>query len=196
VDRWLEGKVPRGADYDDRFERLAAAGHDVHGEATFVESLRVRSVLDGGCGTGRVAIELARRGLSVLGVDLDPHMLDAARAKAPDLTWLEGDLAEVELGRRFEAVVLAGNVMIFVRPGSESRVVANMARHLVPGGLLVSGFTVRAGGFGPAELDAAATAAGLGLRERWATWDREPFVAGGDYVVSVHAATDAPGGVA
>jgi 2-polyprenyl-3-methyl-5-hydroxy-6-metoxy-1,4-benzoquinol methylase len=52
----------------------------MHGEATFVEGLGVRRVLDAGCGTGRVAIELARRGLDVVGLDADPGMLSAARA--------------------------------------------------------------------------------------------------------------------
>ena len=37
----------------------------------------------------------------------------------------------------FDAIVLAGNVMIFLAPGSEATVVANLARHLTPGGALV-----------------------------------------------------------
>ena len=59
------------------------------------------SVLDAGCGTGRVAIELSRRGHDVVGVDVDEAMLEAARAKAPDLTWVQGDLADpgLDLGR-------------------------------------------------------------------------------------------------
>src|SRR3954454_23430196 len=61
--RWSGTEVPRGDDYDARFERLAATGVDVHGEAACVERLLsargVTSgrVLDAGCGTGRVAIE-------------------------------------------------------------------------------------------------------------------------------------------
>ena len=38
-------------------------------------------MLDAGCGTGRVAIELAARGFSVVGMDLDEAMLDTARAE-------------------------------------------------------------------------------------------------------------------
>src|SRR2546421_520716 len=64
-----------GDAYDRRFPAAAAAGADVHGEATFVESLGVHSGLDAGCDTGRVGIELARRGLEVAG-GLDPPRYD------------------------------------------------------------------------------------------------------------------------
>src|SRR5919204_5229355 len=86
-----EGRVPSGgtpADHllptafcllpsapDAPYEARARAGENVHGEADFVESFHPGSVLDAGCGTGRVAIELARRGIEVVGVDLDPGML-------------------------------------------------------------------------------------------------------------------------
>ena len=184
--RWLSGGRARGADYDARFEELARAGQDVHGEANLVESLGPTAVLDAGCGTGRVAIELARRGVEVVGVDLDPDMLAAARRKAPHLQWVEADLVVVDLGRTFDAVVLAGNVMIFLTPGTEGPVVANLARHVAPGGLLVAGFQLLPGRLDLAGYDEAATGAGLGLAERWATWERAPFVDGGDYAVSVH----------
>jgi len=182
---WLTGGGARGEDYDRRFAELDASGVDVHGEAALLERLGVGSVLDAGCGTGRVAIELARRGHDVVGVDLDPEMLAAARRKAPELTWIEADLAAVDLGRSFNAVVAAGNVMIFVTPAQEGAVVANLGRHLAPGGLLVAGFSLRPGGLDLETYDRIAVDAGLGLRERFATWDGEPFT-GGDYAVSVH----------
>ncbi|MFP5319928.1 MAG: class I SAM-dependent methyltransferase [Acidimicrobiia bacterium] len=172
---------------------MQARGENVHGEADFVTSLELprppASVLDAGCGTGRVAAELARRGLDVVGVDVDPAMLAQARAKAPDLAWVEADLAELDLGRTFDAVVLAGNVMIYVQPGTEGAVVAAMARHLAPGGALVAGFQLEAGRLDLAAYDAHAQAAGLTRAERWATWDRRPF-AGGNYAVSVHRRRD------
>ena len=81
------------------------------------------SVLDAGCGTGRVAIELAARSIDVVGVDLDDDMLAEARRKAPGLTWIHGDLHDDSLDvlgdRQFDVVVMAGNVMIFVAPGTE-----------------------------------------------------------------------------
>ncbi len=187
-DRWRDSDVPRGARYDDRFDRLAAAGVDVHGEAALVDSYGPSSVLDAGCGTGRVALELHRRSRAVVGLDVDPAMLQAARVKGPDLRWLEGDLADptLELGRTFDVVVMAGNVLIFVEPGSEDRVLANAARWLEGGGRLITGYSLQPGGFGPAEHDRAARAAGLTLEDRWSTWDRAPFTESANYVVSVH----------
>jgi SAM-dependent methyltransferase len=188
--RWQrQSDVPRGDDYDARWKRLAEAGHGIHGEADLVDSLLRerggRRVLDAGCGTGRVAIELAARGYDVVGVDLDPGMLAAARAKAPDLTWIEADLAAFDTGGRFDAVVLAGNVMIFVHPGTEGRVLQVLSEQLVPGGLVVAGFQLRGDRLSLGEYDRLAAEAGLELEVRWATWEREPFT-GGDYAVSVH----------
>lgn len=185
VNRWLSEGDDRSATYDQRWEELAAKGENIHGEADLVEGLGPRSVLDAGCGTGRVAIELARRGLDVVGVDLDPAMLDVARSKQPDVPWVHGDLAEVDLGRTFDVVVMAGNVMIFLTPGSEGRVVANLARQVEPGGYLVAGFSLQPGRLDLPTYDRHAEASGLQLSQRWATWDGLPFQ-GGDYAVSVH----------
>ena len=188
--RWSAEAPGRADSYDDRWAQMAARGESVHGEADFVCGLSpaARSVLDAGCGTGRVAVELARRALDVVGVDLDAAMLAKARAKSPDVPWVQADLASFDLGRRFDAVVLAGNVMIFVAPGTEGDVVAACARHLAPGGALIAGFQLQPGRLDLETYDRLAGGAGLTLAERWGTWDRRPFT-GGDYAVSVHRAT-------
>jgi SAM-dependent methyltransferase len=176
-----------GDDYQRRFDALASAGTDVHGEASFVRAFSPATVLDAGCGTGRVAIELARHGIEVVGADVDPSMLATARQRAPGVTWVEADLTTLDLGRTFDLVVMAGNVPLFTPPGTEADLVAGVARHLRPGGLLVAGFSLDRG-FSTAAYDAHAAAVGLALVERHATWDRQPFAAGGDYAVSVHQA--------
>jgi SAM-dependent methyltransferase len=171
-----------GDAYQARFDALAAKGEDVHGEATFVAAFEPRSVLDAGCGSGRVSMELARRGVEVVGVDVDRSMLATARRLAPDLTWIESDLATLDLGRSFDVVVMAGNVPLFTAPGTHAALVAGCARHV--GALLVAGFQLD-GRYDLARYDADCAAAGLELVERFATWDRAPF-AGGAYAVSVH----------
>ncbi len=184
--RWLQNRSASGEVYDATYERRAAAGENVHGEADFVERFAPASVLDAGCGTGRVGRELARRGLDVVGVDLDPEMLATARRKAPSVDWRLADLATIDLARSFDAVVMAGNVMIFLAPGSEPAVVANIARHLQPGGLLIAGFQIMPRQLTVERYDEIAGLAGLALAERWSTWDRDAWDARRDYAVSVH----------
>ena len=97
-------------------------------------------------------MELARRGLDVVGVDLDDEMLAVARDKAPLLHWVEADLVDVDLGRTFDGVVMAGNVMIFLTPGTEGAVVANLTRHLEDGGTPRGRLLAREGSALPRDL--------------------------------------------
>jgi SAM-dependent methyltransferase len=171
--------------YEQRWERLADDGVDIHGEVALVQSYGPRTVLDAGCGTGRIAVELARRGVGVVGVDSDPGMLDVARAKAPDLPWITADLADLALTQRFDVVLLAGNVVPYVAAERRAAAVAACAGHLASGGVLLAGFVLRPGWPDLAAYDGWCAAAGLTLADRWATWDRAPY-AGGDYAVSAH----------
>lgn len=179
-------------EYDERWKRMAASGQNPHGEADFIGRYSPRTVLDGGCGTGRVAIELTRRGVDVVGVDVDDTMLAAALDKAPSLTWVHADLATFDLGRTFDVVALPGNVVIFVPAADLEAAVARLAAHMAPNGVLVAGFQLRRG----VELDRydeLCAAAGLVLAERYAAWDGAPYD-GGDYAVSVHRHGGAAGG--
>ena len=183
---WLANRSRDGEAYDATYERREAAGEDVHGEANFVMTYTPASVLDAGCGTGRIARELARRGVDIIGVDLDPEMLAVGMRKAPELDWRVGDLETVQLGRTFDVVLTAGNVMIFLTPGTEGAVLKNVAAHLAPGGRFIAGFQLQPGKLSLDRYDALALEAGLELSERFATWDRDEWVVGGNYAVSVH----------
>jgi len=173
-----------GDEYQARFDRLAASGAAVHGEADFVEGFSPTTVLDAGCGTGRVGIELARRGIEVVGADVDPSMLATARRQGPAITWVEADLTALDLGRTFALVLLAGNVPLFTAPGTQPALVDRCAAHVEAGGHLVAGFSIDRG-YGLDDWDGACETAGLALVDRFATWARDPFT-GGDYAVSVH----------
>ncbi len=190
-DRWAQWRRQISLpDYKARFELMEAEGRATHGEADFIAALGPRRVLDAGCGMGRVAIELHRRGIGVEGVDLDDDLLAFARGDAPHIAWHHADLSELALERCFDVVAMPGNVMLFCRPEHRCPIVASLAAHLLPDGLLVAGFSLesRPGATTLAEYDACCSAAGLSLFERFATWDRDPYE-GGDYAVSVHRLT-------
>ncbi len=196
---WLATRTRTGEEYDAPYEARAAAGIDIHGEANLImkllneygqpqEHARYR-VLDAGCGTGRMAIELARRGIAIVGIDLDEVMLTQARTKAPQLDWRLADLSTIDLGLQFDCIVLAGNVMIYLTPGTEAATINTMARHLKQGGLLVSAFELRPPAWSSltlASYDHMANTAGLSILARWATWQQEPWRPGDTYAVSVH----------
>lgn len=173
-----------GDDYQRRFDALAAQGQDVHGEADFVSGLAPGSVLDAGCGTGRVAIELTRRGVEVVGVDNDASMLATARDRGPDVEWIQADVTALDLGRVFDVVVMAGNVPLFTPPGTQAALMAGGARHVAPDGRFVIGFQLGRG-YELAEFDEHCADAGLELDRRFATWARDPFLGDGSYAVSV-----------
>jgi ubiquinone/menaquinone biosynthesis C-methylase UbiE len=207
VTRWTDATGGgSGRDYAARFDALAASGADVHGEATLCAALVPPGsrVLDAGCGTGRVAIRLAELGYDCTGADVDASMLAVARERAPDLTWVEADLSTLDLlaagHLAYDLVVLAGNVVPLVAPGTEKAVVARVARHVRPGGLLVAGFGLDRAHLPPAaalldlaDYDTWCQAADLVTVRRLATWDGQPYDRGG-YAVSVHIRPGQPTG--
>jgi len=189
--RWFDEWTPeQRAEYAERFLALAAAGHDIDGEARLIDALAGRGsrILDAGCGTGRVAAALAARGHQVLGVDLDPSLISAGHGQYPGVPLRELDLLSLSpsLGT-FDLIVSAGNVMVYLVPGTERAVLAAMASVLAPGGRAVFGFaTDRA--YSVADLDDDAAAAGWSLEGRFATWQLDPFLPDSDWAVSIYRA--------
>ena len=144
-------------------------------------------VLDAGCGTGRVSIELASRGVDIVGVDLDAEMLKQARRKSPQLDWRWGDLSVISLGSLFDCIIMPGNVMIYLTPGSETAVIQNLSRHLKQNGLLVAAFELTPKPWTDLSItkyDQLCHEASLQSMARWSTWDRHPWQASETYVVS------------
>jgi SAM-dependent methyltransferase len=187
--RWFDEWTPeQRSEYADRFRKLAADGVDIDGEARMVDALAGRSsrILDAGCGTGRVAAYLAGQGHRAAGVDIDPVLIAAGRSQHPGLPLQCLDLAQVspDIGH-FDVIVSAGNVMVYLEPGSERAVLAALASVLVPGGRAVFGFATDRD-YTVADLDRDAVAVGWTLEGRWASWQLDPFTPDADWAVSVY----------
>lgn len=186
--RWFtDTEAGHSQRYVERFRTMAAEGKDLDGEARLVDAMLPRGsrILDAGCGPGRVGGALHQRGHEVVGVDVDPVLIAAAEEDHPGPRWLVADLATLDLDEDpFDLVVVAGNVLLFVAPGTERRVLERLAAHLRPGGRIVIGFR-RAEEYSYSRFDADITGAGLRLEQRFSTWDLEPFSRQSEFAVSV-----------
>ena len=177
--------------YIERFRTMAANGDDLDGEARFVDALVPRGsrILDAGCGPGRVGGALHRRGHQVVGVDVDPVLIEAADEDHPGPTWLVGDLAGLDLAAQgidaaFDVVVCAGNVVTFVPDDDRRAALDGMGRHVADDGRIAIGFGDHRGyGFDEFREDVAAV--GLEIDLELSTWDVRPFRPGSDFLVAL-----------
>lgn len=115
-------------------------------------------VLEVACGTGRVAIPIARQGYAVTGLDIVPGMLARAREKSAGLParWIEGDARNFDLGERFRLIFMTGNAFqAFVTNEEQKAVLQRIRAHLHEDGVfafetrnpLLPGTRTRAGLF-------------------------------------------------
>ncbi len=99
-------------------------------------------VLDLACGQGRHAIELARRGYDVSGLDLSPYLLGVAARRAADagvkVRWIEGDMRRPPREDGFDLVInLFTSLGYFEDDADNQAVLEGAARSLVTGGRFV-----------------------------------------------------------
>ncbi len=177
--------------YVERFRSMAAAGDDLAGEARLVDAMvrRGSRILDAGCGPGRVGAALARVGHDVVGVDVDPELIEAAATDHPGPHWIVEDLAELDLpahGLRepFDTIVCAGNVMTFLAPSTRGEVLRRLRSHLHDEGRAVIGFGADRGYEFSAFL-ADVAEAGLQPDLLLSTWDLRPWTEDSDFLVAV-----------
>lgn len=102
---------------------------------------RGASILDVGCGLGLQAVELARRGYQVVGLDLSLAMLSRAADEASDsgasVTFLHTDMRELSFEGAFDAVLCWGTTFGYFDDDVNRGVLTRLHRALKPMGLLV-----------------------------------------------------------
>lgn len=194
--RWFDHRTAeQRLDYAYRFVRIAERGEDIDGEARFIDALADRgsTILDAGCGTGRVAAALARAGHRAAGVDADPTLIGKGREFYPGLPLATVDLwhvsperlGAVALPTAYDVIVCAGNVMLFVAEDTEHQVLRRLSAVLRPGGRAVFGFFTGRD-YTHDDLDRDARAAGWTPEHRFGTWQLDPFSPSSDWAVSVY----------
>jgi SAM-dependent methyltransferase len=136
---WFEPLAEHmGAAYD----RYAHTKGTVQEVDHVIEVLGLQSgdhVLDVGCGTGRHAHELARRGIGVHGIDISQRFVEIAQSNAPDgATFERGDARMLRFHEEFDAVICLcqGAFGMMTADGEDAAVVAGMAAALRPDGRL------------------------------------------------------------
>lgn len=95
------------------------------------------TLLDVACGTG-AHLPFLRSRFTVEGLDVDPGMIEVARARNPGIPFFVADMVSFDLGRRFDIVVSLFSAVAYAHPLERlHRAIASMARHVAPGGLLI-----------------------------------------------------------
>ncbi len=137
------------ADQSEEFYALTydAIVSDWPGEIDFYEALALQAhaqgqaVLEVGCGTGRVAIRLAKLGVDIVGLDLSPAMLVLAREKSAamaNVRWIQDDMTSFNLGETFGLVIIpAHSFQFMLTPADQLACFENIIGHLAPGGTIV-----------------------------------------------------------
>lgn len=177
--------------YVERFRSMAAAGRDLAGEARLLDAMvgRGARILDAGCGPGRVGAELARLGHDVVGVDVDPVLIEAAVEDHPGPRWIVEDLAELDLSaygisEPFDAIVCAGNVVTFLAPSTRNEVLRRLREHVHSEGRVVVGFGASRG-YEFSTFLTDARQAGLEADLLLSTWDLRAWREDSNFLVAV-----------
>ena len=136
---------PFYTDYAWAFDRLIdrPVGKECRAIADWLIARRVvpgATLLDAGCGTGRYAIELARRGDIVDGIDRSPELIAVAAHATADrssaVSFRVGDLQALPTNR-YDAILCRGVLNDFIDDDSRQRVFVSFAQALRPGGVLI-----------------------------------------------------------
>lgn len=170
--------------YAERWRNMERMGHDIHGEARLIDAMAERGarILDAGCGSGRLGGYLARRGHSVIGIDLDPYLIEVAKEDHPLAQWVQGDLATFQLQgpdglATFDHIVSAGNVMTFLAGHERLPALTRIREHLAFEGRFTVGFGAGRN-YDFDEFEADANEAGLVIDARYSSWQLDPPAGG------------------
>lgn len=125
----------------DVYDDLYAGAFDTDGAVDTLEDLTGDGdLLDLGCGTGRLLVPLAERGVRVEGIEASPAMIDRLRARrgGHDIPVHQGDFADVAAAGRYNVIVVAVSTLFMLADQqAQLRCMANSAKRLAEGGSFI-----------------------------------------------------------
>lgn len=196
--RWEESTSTAG--YRKHFAQALTDGTDITIEARLAHALVPpgATILDAGCGMGRVGGHLVHLGHQVLGVDLDAHLLAEATRSFPHLPTVQARLEDLtgeqlrQAGHpdRYDLITCVGNVLIVLAPDSEVSVLRTLKHLLAPDGRLLVGFNTAAvvpnsRRYSLDEFTADVTAAGLQVEQHYDSYALRPATPKATFIVAI-----------
>lgn len=127
-----------------RYYDLLYANIDHQKESDFIKWIveeyktsKGNELLDVACGTGRHA-SILKESFDILGVDINPEMLKIACEKLPEVSFMEGDMKELNLDKKFDVIICMFSAMNYNTTLEEfNRTLGNFYTHLNQGGVLI-----------------------------------------------------------
>ena len=122
------------------YDALDPDRSDLDAYVAMIDEFGARSVLDLGCGTGVFALQLAARGVDVIGVDPAGASLDVARSKphADRVSWIHGDASAIPASTAVDVVTMTANVaQVFLADAEWLATLTGIRAALRPGGRLI-----------------------------------------------------------
>jgi len=130
--------------YYDLFKDEKSYVDTVNKVVSLFKKHEVKSVLDIGCGTGKIDELLKDRGYEILGIDNSKEMIEHAQRNYPEIVFIQMDAETFKLDNKFDAIIALDSVLTFlIKEGAFEEAIKNIVEHMKQGGILFfnTGFT-------------------------------------------------------
>jgi SAM-dependent methyltransferase len=124
------------------YDQLYLVTFNYEQDAEFVDSIlkkyQITEFLEVGCGSGHLAKILFEKGYQITGVDLYKEMLQIARKRLPEVEFIQQDIRELKLARKFDAIIAMGRMFTYMITNEDvEQSIASVARCLNAGGIFL-----------------------------------------------------------
>lgn len=124
--------------YYDIFKEEKSYENAANKIAETITKNNAKTILDVGCGTGKIDFLLNQKGFEVTGIDNSKEMIEYAKKQYPKITFLQKDAENFKLNDKFDAIIALDSVLTFLtKENAFENALENIAKHLKPNGKLI-----------------------------------------------------------